>query len=89
MTIHTDMNAQELSQQQDQLYCEIGKPGSGYTRYSAAMYFYMKGYVSAELLEIYRRCCKFDHENPLELATHEGIDTALDIKPKKLRQCEQ
>jgi len=88
MTIHPDMSSQEFSQQHALLYCEIGKPGSGYTRYSAAMYFYMKGLVSAELLEIYRRCCKFDHENPLELARHEDIDTLLDFRLNQLESYE-
>ena len=40
---------------------------SGYIRYGAAMYFYNKGYISEDTLEIFRICCKFDHFNPKEL----------------------
>lgn len=51
----------------------IGVSGSGKTRYAAAMYFYKQGEISSELLEIYRRCCKWDNEDPRKLAEHEGI----------------
>jgi len=37
------------------------------------MYFYKEGLLSLEMLEIYRRCCKFDNEDPIALARHEGI----------------
>lgn len=53
----------------------VGQPGSGYARYGAAMYFYGQGALSAELLEIYRRCCKFDAWDPQDLARFEGIET--------------
>jgi len=64
------------------LFSRIGEPGSGYARYSAAMYFFNEGILSAELLEIYRRCCKFDIEDPIELARHEGIPplSEMDIR---------
>ena len=51
----------------------VGVPGSGYTRYAAAMFLYNEAGMSAEMLEIYRRCCKLDHEDPLDLAAHEGV----------------
>ena len=40
---------------------------SGYIRYGAAMYFFNKGLISEETLEVYRICCKFDHYNPRDL----------------------
>ena len=52
----------------------VGEPGSGAARYGAAMYFHNRGKVSAEMLEIYRRCCKFDREDPLLLARLEGVE---------------
>ena len=52
----------------------VGEPGSGAARYGAAMFFYNRGEVSGEMLEIYRRCCKFDHEDPLLLARLEGVE---------------
>ena len=73
-------HSDEFKQQRDMLFSKVGEPGSGYARYSAAMYFYMNGVVSSELLEIYRRCCKFDSENPIALANHEGIETAFNVE---------
>jgi hypothetical protein len=43
-------------------------------RYGAAMYFYNHHALSAETLEIYRRCCILDQEEPVELAQFEGLD---------------
>jgi len=63
----------EFDRQQADLFSSVGNSGSGQARYSAAMYFYNNGLCSTELLEIYRRCCKFDNEDPIELARHEGI----------------
>ncbi len=51
----------------------VGTPGSGATRYAAAMYFFKSGKLSAEMLEMYRRCSKFDAEDPLDLARYEGV----------------
>ncbi|MEM9277966.1 MAG: hypothetical protein AAGA76_05290 [Pseudomonadota bacterium] len=59
------------------LFCDVGIKGSGAARYSAAMYFYKQGRLSLEMLEICRRCSKFDHEDPFKLAEHEGIDLLL------------
>ena len=63
----------EFARQKSDLFLETGISGSGRARYSAAMYFYNHGFMSADLLEIYRRCCKFDHEDPLALAKLESI----------------
>ena len=51
-----------------------GGRGSGAIRYGAAMYFYREGLMPAEMLEIYRRCCVLDDENPLDLARFEGVE---------------
>ena len=51
----------------------VGLPRSGYTRYGAAMYFYQRGNLSKEVLEMYRRCCKLDNEDPLAVAAHDGV----------------
>lgn len=66
-----------LQQQKALLELPIGQRGSGAARYGAAMFFYQQKMMSAELLEIYRRCCKFDHEDPVDLAAFEGIPNAL------------
>lgn len=63
----------EASVQKTLLMTAVGLPGSGAVRYGAAMYFYQQGDMSAELLEIYRCCSKFDNEDPLDLARFEGV----------------
>jgi hypothetical protein len=37
------------------------------------MYFYNQGILSEAMLEIYRRCCKFDNEDPIDLAEFEKV----------------
>ena len=63
----------EFKKQKILLASKVGIPGSGAIRYAAAMYFYNHGKVSPEMLEIYRRCCKLDKEDPIDLAQFEGI----------------
>jgi len=67
------MNANEEKMQQELLNSKLGISGSGYARYGAAMYFYNQGILSEAMLEIYRRCCKFDNEDPIDLADFEKI----------------
>ena len=59
--------------QMEYLRTPVGAPGSGNARYAAAMYFYKRGAISADLLEVYRKCCKFDHEDPLAVARYEDL----------------
>ncbi len=66
-------NSIELKIQKTLLNYKVGISGSGYIRYGAAMYFYNLGILSDEMLEIYRRCCKFDNEDPIDLARFEQI----------------
>ena len=65
-------SAQDSEQLAD-LNCPVGQAGSGGRRYAAAMYFYRTMRMTPELLEIYRRCCKFDDEDPIDLARFEGV----------------
>ena len=67
------MNTNEKKIQQELLNSKLGVSGSGYARYGAAMYFYNQGILSEAMLEIYRRCCKFDNEDPIDLAEFEKI----------------
>ena len=60
--------------QQALLLTPVGQTGSGGLRYAAAMYFYQNGLMAADMLEIYRRCCKFDREDPIDVARYEGIE---------------
>ena len=66
-------NSNELKIQKTLLNYNVGISGSGYIRYGAAMYFYNLGILSDEMLEIYRRCCKFDNEDPIDMARFEQI----------------
>ena len=73
------MNTNEKKMQQELLNSKLGISGSGYARYGAAMYFYNQGILSEAMLEIYRRCCKFDDEDPIDLAEFEKVSN-LKIK---------
>ena len=64
----------DFRQQRHSLLAAVGTPGSGADRYAAAMYFFQLHMMSARMLEIYRRCSKFDHEDPLDLARREGVE---------------
>jgi hypothetical protein len=63
-----NLKTSEDKKQYSLLFEPIGKKRSGYTRYGAAMYFYKKGLLSEEKLEIYRICCKFDNQDALKVA---------------------
>lgn len=63
----------EYSQQRAALLSAVGAPGSGALRYTAAMYFYKRDEMTAQMLEIYRSCSKFDHEDPVAIAEYESI----------------
>jgi|TARA_B110000444_G_scaffold64271_1_gene60174 hypothetical protein len=73
MMSHKPSISLEFEAQKMFLFSKIGVPGSGAIRYAAAMFFYNHDKISAEMLEIYRRCCKFDKEDPIDLAQFEGI----------------
>lgn len=62
-----------LDHQKALLLTDVGAAGSGAVRYAAAMYFYNLEMIPAGLLEIYRVCSKFDHEDPIGVAEFEGI----------------
>lgn len=44
-----------------------GVEWSGRARYAAAMYFFQKGEMAADVLEVYRICSRLDAENPLDV----------------------
>jgi hypothetical protein len=45
----------------------LGEAWSGRTRYAAAMYFYKRGEMDAETLEVYRLCARLDGQDPLPI----------------------
>lgn len=52
----------------------LGEPWSGRARYAAAMFFYRRGEMDAETLEVYRICSRLDHQDPLPLIRDRGVD---------------
>jgi hypothetical protein len=44
-----------------------GADWSGRARYAAAMYFYRRGEMAAEVLEVYRICSRLDAEDPVSV----------------------
>ena len=67
------MNEPTFESQKQLLTTDVGLPGSGRVRYGAAMYFYARGVMQADMLEIYRICSKLDREDPIEVARHEDV----------------
>jgi hypothetical protein len=51
----------------------LGEEWSGRTRYAAAMYFYRRGEMNAETLEVYRLCSRLDSEDPLKIIRDRGV----------------
>lgn len=43
-----------------------GEEWSGRARYAAAMYFFLRNEMSADVLEIYRICSRIDHEDAVD-----------------------
>lgn len=80
------VRADEADAQLAFLNTPVGAPGSGGVRYAAAMHFYQQGLISARLLEVYRQCSKFDHEDPVDVACFEGIATAALLCEAAVRQ---
>lgn len=74
----TNATPAERAEQRSLLFCAVGVKGSGAKRYGAAMFFYNVGLIGSDLLEIYRRCSKFDHEDPVDLARFEGVTVPID-----------
>ena len=54
----------------------LGEPWSGRTRYAAAMFFYKRGEMNAETLEVYRICSRLDREDPLPIIRDRGVGKA-------------
>lgn len=44
-----------------------GAEWSGRARYAAAMYFYQRGDMASDTLEVYRICSRIDAENPVDV----------------------
>ena len=58
---------EETLKQWEQIRAPAGGEWSGRARYAAAMYFYQKGAMAPEVLEVYRICSRLDSEDPLSV----------------------
>jgi len=74
MSLTEPGNAEDARQLQ-LLSLPRGAPNSGWHRYGAAMYFYQRGKLDAELLEAYRICCNLDFEDPEVVARSRRTQT--------------
>ncbi|UVK56622.1 hypothetical protein DBIPINDM_003240 [Mesorhizobium sp. AR02] len=63
----------EAAEQWELVNTPLGEKWSGRTRYAAAMFFYKRGEMSAETLEVYRICARLDSENPLSIIRDRGV----------------
>ena len=63
----------EFSEQWELVNTPRGEPWSGRTRYAAAMYFYKRGELPPEALEVYRLCSRLDGEDPLSIMRDRGV----------------
>lgn len=66
----TDAEARE---QWELVNTPLGENWSGRARYAAAMYFYKRGELPAEVLEVYRLCSRLDHQDPLGIVRDRGV----------------
>jgi hypothetical protein len=57
----------EAAEQWELVSTPLGEAWSGRTRYAAAMYFYKRGELSPDVLEVYRLCSRLDHQDPLSI----------------------
>jgi hypothetical protein len=62
-----------------------GEEWSGRARYAAAMYFYRKGALSADVLEIYRICSRIDHEDAIDALKAYKMGEAWISKVQEMR----
>ena len=63
----------EAAEQWELVNTPLGEHWSGRTRYAAAMYFYKRGEMTAEVLEVYRLCSRLDNEDPLPIVRDRGV----------------
>jgi len=63
----------EPTEQWELVNTPLGETWSGRTRYAAAMYFYKRGELPPEVLEVYRLCSRLDHQDPLVIIRDRGV----------------
>ena len=61
------MEQDEVARNWELIAQPLGQEWSGRARYAAAMFFYARGEMSAEVLEVYRICSRLDSEDPISV----------------------
>ena len=61
------MEQDEVARNWELIAQPMGQEWSGRARYAAAMFFYARGEMSAEVLEVYRICSRLDSEDPISV----------------------
>ncbi len=51
----------------------LGEPWSGRARYAAAMFFYQRGWMDADTLEVYRLSSRLDAQDPIPILRERGV----------------
>ena len=64
---------EETTEQWALINTPLGEEWSGRARYAAAMYFYQRGEMSADVLEVYRICSRLDAQDPLAIIRDRGL----------------
>ncbi|MFE0016867.1 hypothetical protein ACFWXH_18605 [Mesorhizobium sp. NPDC059054] len=72
----TEQDETEAAEQWALINMPLGQLWSGRARYAAAMYFYKRGEMNAETLEVYRICSRLDAEDPLPIIRDRGVGKA-------------
>ena len=69
----SDVEDREVAENWALVNTPLGENWSGRARYAAAMFFYKRGDMNAETLEVYRICSRLDAEDPLTIIRDRGI----------------
>lgn len=68
-----DPQDEEIAENWALVNSPLGEPWSGRARYAAAMFFYKRGEMSAETLEVYRICSRLDWQDPLPIIRDRSV----------------
>lgn len=68
-----DEDEAEIAENWALVNAPLGEVWSGRTRYAAAMFFFKRGWMTPETLEIYRLCARLDHQDPLSIIRQRGV----------------
>jgi hypothetical protein len=63
----------EAAEQWQLINTPLGEEWSGRARYAAAMFFYKRGEMNAETLEVYRLSARLDGQDPLPIIRDRGV----------------